>query len=29
MDKRYIVKSAVPVDSVKVRPPHERLMALR
>ncbi|HLL19714.1 MAG TPA: phosphohydrolase, partial [Rubrivivax sp.] len=29
IDQRYSVKSAVPPAAVKVRPPHERLMAMR
>lgn len=29
LDKRYAVKRAVPVDEVKVIPPHERLMMMR
>ncbi len=29
LDRRYAVKSAVPPGAVKVRPPHERLMAMR
>ncbi len=29
LDPRYAVKSAVPPASMKVRPPHERLMAMR
>jgi hypothetical protein len=28
LDRRYTVKAAVPAAEVKVRPPHERLMAL-
>jgi hypothetical protein len=29
LDRRYAVKSAVPPASVKVRPPHERLLSMR
>ncbi len=29
LDRRYSVKAAVPISSVKVRPPHERLLAMR
>jgi hypothetical protein len=29
VDRRYAVKGAVPPGAVKVRPPHDRLMALR
>jgi hypothetical protein len=29
LDRRYAVKAAVPHGAVKVRPPHDRLMALR
>lgn len=29
LDRRYAVKSAVPPSTVKVRPPHERLLAMR
>jgi hypothetical protein len=29
LDRRYTVKAAVPISSVKVRPPHERLLAMR
>ena len=29
IDRRYAVKAAVPPASVKVRPPHERLLAMR
>lgn len=29
LDRRYSVKGAVPISSVKVRPPHERLLAMR
>ena len=29
LDQRYTVKAAVPPSAVKVRPPHERLLAMR
>ncbi len=29
LDRRYAVKSALPPGAVKVRPPHERLLAMR
>ena len=29
LDRRYAVKGAVPPASVRVRPPHERLLAMR
>ncbi len=29
LDRRYAVKGAVPVGAVKVRPPHDKLLALR
>jgi hypothetical protein len=29
LDRRYTVKAAVPVSSVKVLPPHDRLLAMR
>jgi HD-GYP domain-containing protein (c-di-GMP phosphodiesterase class II) len=29
VDRRYAVKGSVPPDAMKVRPPHDRLMALR
>jgi hypothetical protein len=29
LDKRFAVKAAVPPASIKLRPPHERLLALR
>lgn len=29
IEQRYAVKAAVPPDKVKVRPPHERLLAMR
>ncbi len=29
LDRRYAIKSAVPASTVKLRPPHERLLAMR